>query len=75
MNTPDTVAVHLPRALYDVIAQRAQDGEWTSPEEYIVFVLTTLTEDEAAETEDQPDMTAEEEGKVMERLRGLGYLE
>ncbi len=74
MNASDTVTVALPRHLYELIEQRAQDADFGSAEEYIVFALTTLTEDEAAQDE-QPEMTAEEEGKVMERLRGLGYIE
>lgn len=44
-------------------------GEFKSVPEYIEFVLRELLEEE------EPAYTPEEEGKIKERLRALGYIE
>lgn len=62
--------IKIPKALYEKIAERAKGTEFDSVEEYIIFVLNEVV----AEEEEGPALTEEEEEKVKERLKGLGYL-
>ena len=63
-----TVNVQIPEALYKQIEKLAKESDFSSAEAYIVFVL-----DEVANESDEV-FTPEEEEKVKERLRNLGYL-
>jgi Arc/MetJ-type ribon-helix-helix transcriptional regulator len=49
---------------------KASGGEFKNVTEYIEFVLTELLEDV-----DETAYTPEEEEKIRERLRALGYIE
>lgn len=70
----DGVSVHIPRALYDRVAERARGAGFASAEAYIHFVLDEVTLDDE-ENGGQGQMSAQEEGELVDRLRGLGYIE
>ncbi len=63
------VEVKIPKKLYEKIKKEIENtGEFKSVEEFVVFVLESALE----ETEEV--YSEEEEEKVKERLRALGYL-
>jgi len=67
-NQGPSVGVQIPEALYRKIEMLAQEAEFPSVESYIVFVLEEVAGDDAN------IFTPDEEEKVKERLRNLGYL-
>lgn len=63
------VEIKIPKSLYDKIVQEVKNSEeFKSVEEFVKFVLESALE----ETEEV--YSPEEEEKVKERLRALGYL-
>ena len=68
----DKIAIYIPKDLYDEIKKRVDlsGGEFKSVEEYVEFVLREIVKEE----EEEFEYTPEEEEKIKERLRGLGYL-
>ena len=58
--------IKLDSKLYDRIKKISETAGYSSPDEFIIHLI----EKELAVLE-----SAEAEGKVIERLRGLGYLE
>ena len=69
----DGVSVHIPRALYERVQERARGAGFASAEAYIHFVLDEVTLDDEGGAGAQ--MSAQEEGELVDRLRGLGYIE
>ncbi len=66
-------SVPIPAELYDAIAQRVQETEFNSVEEYVTFVLEEVLKDD--DEEDEIAFTPEDEEEVKKRLRALGYLD
>ncbi|NOZ70168.1 MAG: CopG family transcriptional regulator [Deferribacteres bacterium] len=65
--------VEIPESLYAEIEGRVKESsEFESVEEYITFVLEEILKDE--EEPEEHTLSEEDEEKVKERLRGLGYL-
>ena len=68
------VTVSLPKSLIDRIKKRIKETEFSSVSEWITYVLeevlTDIEKDEGKETHSK-----EEEERIKERLRALGYLE
>jgi Arc/MetJ-type ribon-helix-helix transcriptional regulator len=65
------VKVEISEKIYVEIERRVKESsEFKSAEEYITFVLEEVLKDEEEETA----FSEEDEEKVKERLRGLGYL-
>lgn len=64
--------VSIPVPLYDKIKERIKDTGFTSVSDYVTFVLREVIS-ETKEEEREP-FTKEDEEKVKERLRALGYL-
>jgi len=66
--------VSIPVQLYEKIKKRIEGTGFTSVSDYVTYVLrevlASLEEDEKEEV-----FTDEEEEKVKERLRALGYLD
>jgi Arc/MetJ-type ribon-helix-helix transcriptional regulator len=66
--------VSIPVQLYEKIKQRIEGTGFTSVSDYVTYVLrevlASLEEEEKEEV-----FTKEEEEKVKERLRALGYLD
>lgn len=72
MGNDKSITVSIPATLYEKVKGRIEGTEFTSVSDYIVFILreVVLEEDEEKET-----FTEEEEKKIKERLRSLGYLD
>lgn len=67
---PEERDISIPQSLYNRIQERIKGTGFSSVDEYVTYVLReVLSEDEAGE------FTEEDEEKVRERLRSLGYLE
>ncbi len=66
--------VSIPTPLYEKIKKRIEDTGFTSVSDYVTYVLrevlASLEEEEKEEV-----FSKEEEEKVKERLRALGYLD
>lgn len=66
----DLVSVKIPKALHERIrTSYVEAGDFENVEEFVRFVL-----EEMLSKEDEKVYTAEEEEKIKERLRSLGYL-
>ncbi len=66
--------VPIPTELYDAIANRVKETEFSSVEEYVTFVLEEVIKDEDEDEEETP-FTPEDEEEVKKRLKALGYLD
>ena len=71
----DNVSVLIPRNIHEKIRRRVElsQGEFKSVEEYVGFVLSEIVSGEEAKKLKQVH-SLEEEKKIKERLRKLGYL-
>jgi Arc/MetJ-type ribon-helix-helix transcriptional regulator len=63
--------VSIPIPLYEKIKARIEGTGFTSVSDYVTFVLREVVSEEREEEE---PFTREDEEKVKDRLRGLGYL-
>ena len=66
------VAIEIPKKLYNNIIEKAKEAGFDSINDFILFVLEQLV---SIETTSETVFTEEEEEKVKERLRALGYIE
>jgi len=66
-----TVSVTMQRSLYEKIQKRIAMTSFQSVADYIVYVLDQVVSDEEEEKE---VYSKEDEEKIKERLRRLGYL-
>jgi len=72
MTTEKLRAVEIPESLYDRVRAKIKGTDYKSVADYVVRILR---EELAKEGDEQPpSYTKEEEEKVKERLRALGYL-
>jgi len=69
----DKVSIEIPKRIYEEIQKRIDGEEFKSVEEFVTFVLEEVLKDEEEE-EPQDVLSEEDEEKIKERLRGLGYL-
>jgi Arc/MetJ-type ribon-helix-helix transcriptional regulator len=65
-------SIEVPESLYNRIEARIKGSNFNSVSEYVSFVLREKLVIE--ENESKPHYTPEEEEKVKDRLRALGYL-
>jgi len=65
--------VSIPMPLAEKIKERIKGTGFTSVSDYVTFVLREVLSGE--EEEEKEPFTKEDEEKVKERLRALGYLE
>ena len=72
METKHTT-VSIPKPLYEKIQGRIKDTGFTSVSDYVTYVLRQVIS-ELEEDQEEP-FTREDEEKVKERLRSLGYIE
>lgn len=69
----DKVTIKIPRPLYERIRTVTEESGFSSPTDFIVFVLRDLMS--SRENTAQPEQPTEEEIQaVRNKLRGLGYL-
>ncbi len=66
------VTLSIPKKLYERIQKEAEDTGFKKVEEFIIYVLEQLVETSGFEGE---AMSKEDEEKVKERLRALGYID
>ena len=73
----DKVTIKIPRSLYEKIQLVVADSGFSSPTEFIVYVLRDLVGERLEPEKKRPgasDLTADEVEAIRKRLRGLGYL-
>ncbi len=70
MSENDSVSVTIPKRLLEKIRKKILNTSFSSPSEYVTYLL----EKELSGTEDEEVFSKEDEEKVKERLRRLGYL-
>ena len=66
----DDFAIELPKSLVDRISSRVPGSGFKSVSEYVGFVL----EQAVSKYEEKTTITAEDQEKIEQRLRDLGYL-
>ncbi len=66
--------IKVPKEIIKKIEKRIQGTEFKSVDEYIAFVLEEVVK-ESEEEEPEEIFSEENEAKVKERLRALGYLD
>ena len=66
----DSTAIAIPTWLLKKIQERLPRTEFKSPSEYVTYVMTEVVADQG---ETNP-LTEEEEEKIKDRLKALGYL-
>lgn len=66
-------SVSIPAPLFQKIKDRIEGTGFTSVSSYVTYVLREVIATE--EEEEEEPFTEEDEEKVKERLRALGYLE
>lgn len=64
--------VSIPDSLYEKVKDRCEGTGFNSVDEYVEFVLREVVEEEEPEEE---EFSKEDEEKVKERLRALGYMD
>lgn len=67
--------VDIKDEIYDVLELRAEEKDFDETEEYVNYVLRQVAEKVRKEKKQQESYSNEEEEKVKDRLRGLGYLD
>ena len=65
--------VKIPEEIYEKIEKRIEEMEFKSVDEYVTYVLREVLV--SLEEEEKEVFTEEEEEKVKERLRALGYID
>lgn len=66
--------VNIPEEIVSVLKKRVEEtGEFDDVEEYIKYLLEQVVE-RLEESQEDTEFTEEDEKKIEERLRGLGYL-
>ncbi len=73
------VTLKIPRPLYERIQQVIGDSGFSSPTDFIVFVLRDLVGDRALEKANpeadvRPSVTNDEIAEIRRKLENLGYL-
>jgi Arc/MetJ-type ribon-helix-helix transcriptional regulator len=63
--------VSIPTPLFEKIQQKIKDTGFTSVSDYVTFVLREIL----AHSSDNEAFSEEDEKKVKERLKSLGYLD
>ena len=76
MNEKRFTSVTIPTPLFDKIKERIDGTDFTSVSSYVVYVLREVLAGAAAEAGPEPQaLSKEDEEKVKERLKALGYLD
>jgi Arc/MetJ-type ribon-helix-helix transcriptional regulator len=67
--------VSIPTTLIEKIKKRIQDTEFETVSDYVTYVLREVLEETEEEEKKGETFSKEDEEKVKERLRALGYLD
>lgn len=68
-------SVSIPVPLFEKVKKRVEGTGFTSVSDYVTFVLREVLTSEKEETEEKEAFSKEDEEKVKQRLRALGYLD
>ncbi|MDY6770236.1 MAG: CopG family transcriptional regulator [Candidatus Nanohaloarchaea archaeon] len=68
-------SIDIPEEQYDAFEERAPEKGFDSADEYVQYVLQQVYEKLQRQDDGGATYSEEEEEKVKERLRGLGYLD
>ena len=68
-------SVSIPIPLFEKIKKRIEGTGFTSVSDYVTFVLREVIASEEEDSGEKEAFSKEDEEKVKERLRALGYLE
>ncbi len=71
MPSRDYTTVSIPVILFEKVKKRIEDTGFTSVSSFVTYVLRELISEPVREGE---PFSKEEKEKVIEKLRGLGYL-
>ena len=63
--------IAIPKVLYQRIEEQIKRTDFSSVEDYVIFVLEEILKEE---NDSEATLSPEEEEMVKERLKGLGYL-
>jgi len=74
MEEKNYVTISIPKTLYDKIKERIENTDFTSVSEYVTYILREVLAN-LEEEEKEEIFNDEEEEKIKERLRALGYLD
>ena len=64
--------VSIPTPLFKKVEERIKDTGFTSVSSYVTYVLREII---AEDTQEEEPFTEEDEERVKERLRALGYID
>ena len=70
----DKISVDIPKDVYEGVEKRVKVTEFNSVEEYVAYVLRQVLEQVGKEP-GEAAYSREDEERVKERLRSLGYLD
>ncbi|HDH28160.1 MAG TPA: CopG family transcriptional regulator [Euryarchaeota archaeon] len=73
MDEKKFTTVSIPAPLFKKIEERIKGTGFTSVSSYVTYVLREIVSEEEEEEKEDP-FTEEDEERVKERLRALGYL-
>lgn len=65
-------SVSIPSTLFEKVKERIEGTGFSSVSSYVVYVLREII---ATETQEEEPFSEEDEERVKERLRALGYLD
>lgn len=65
------ITIEIPKKLHNEIIEKAREAGFNNINDFILFILEQLM---TIDTETERVFTEEEEEKVKERLRALGYI-
>jgi len=68
-------SVSIPVPLFENVKKRIEGTGFTSVSDYVTFVLREVLTSEEEESEEKEAFSKEDEEKVKQRLRALGYLD
>ena len=66
------ITIEIPPDLYKPIEEKMKNSDVSSVED---FILALLKENLAKDQEETESLSSEDEGKIKERLKALGYMD
>ncbi len=72
---PDFTNISIPTFLANKIKKRIANTNFTSISDYVTYILREVISKVEAEEQEKEAFSKEEEEKVKERLRNLGYID
>jgi len=72
MDTKD-ITINLPMDIFGKLEERIKDTEFNSAQEYLLYVIRQLFPEEGVKDSEE-ELNKEEEEKVRQNLKKLGYL-